>query len=142
MSSRLEQVKLLLRGIRTDNERYQQLRALLEEQRLCMIRRACDALMAVNAQINLLYPALSISARTRRETLLSLGVTPDAVGIGQVFSWLPLVQKVAARQAWQQLMERTEACKRLNDKNGQLLTWQYDFVQAFLGIEPELIYRP
>lgn len=142
MSVKLEQVKLLLRGIRTDSERYQQLHSLLNGQRLCMIRRASDALIAVNAQIDLLYPVLSLNARTRRETLLSLGVTPDSAGIAQVFGWLPAVQKAAASQAWQQLAGNVEGCKRLNEKNGELLTRQYAFVQTFLGLEPDFIYHP
>lgn len=142
MSSKLEQVKLLLRGIRTDGERYRQLHNLLEEQRLCMIRRASDALIAVNADIERLYPLLSSSARLRRETLLSLGVTADDTGMQQVFSWLPTVQNTAARQAWQQLTASVTACKRYNEKNGELLTHQHVFVQALLGFEPHFIYHP
>lgn len=141
MSIKLEQVKLLLRGIRTDNERYHQLHNLLKEQRLCMIRRTSDALIAVNAQIDLLYPALSLSAHARREMLQSLALTPDGAGMAQVFSWLPVVQKTAARQAWQQLAENIEACKRYNEKNGELLTRQHAFVQTFLGLEPHFIYH-
>lgn len=142
MSVKLEQVKLLLRGIRTDNDSYRQLHNLLKEQRLCMIRRASDALLAVNAQIDQLYPALSLNAHVRQETLLSLGVTADSVGIAQVFSWLPSVQKTAARQAWQQLEENIAACKRYNEKNGELLTRQHEFIQAFLGREAHFIYHP
>lgn len=142
MSSKLEQVKLLLHGIRTDNERYHQLHNLLKEQRLCMIRRTSDALIAVNAQIDLLYPALSLSARARRERLLLLGMTPDGAGMAQVFSWLPAVQKTAARQVWQQLAENIAACRRYNEKNGELLIRQHAFVQAFLGLEPHFIYHP
>lgn len=142
MSIKLEQVKLLLREIRTDNERYHQLHNLLKEQRLCMIRRTSDALIAVNEQIDLLYPVLSLSTRVRREVLLSLGVTPDGAGMARVFSWLPAVQKTAARQAWQQLAENIEACKRYNEKNGELLTRQQAFVQTFLGLEPHFIYHP
>ena len=142
MSVKLEQVKLLLRGIRTDNDSYRQLHTLLKEQRLCMIRRASDALLAVNAQIDQLYPALSLNARVRRETLLSLGVTADSVGIAQVFNWLPFVQKTAARQAWRQLEENIAACKRYNEKNGELLTRQHEFIQTFLGRETHFIYHP
>lgn len=142
MSRKLEQVKLLLRGIRTDNNGYHQLHNLLKEQRLCMIRRASDALIAVNMQIDRLYPALSLSARVRREALLSLGVTADSVGIALVFSWLPPVQKTAARQAWQQLEENIAACQRYNEKNGELLTRQHAFVQTFLGLETPFIYHP
>jgi flagella synthesis protein FlgN len=142
VSARLEQVKLLLRGIRLDSERYQQLYTLLEEQRMGMIRRASDALAVVNGQIDLLYPALSASARTRHETLLSLGVTPDSAGMAQVFSWLPAAQKAAANQAWQQLAGSVAACRRFNEKNGELLIRQYAFVRDFLGFEPDFIYRP
>ena len=142
MSKKLEQVKLLLRGIRTDSERYRQLHNLLKAQRLCMIRRASDALITVNADIDRLYPLLSSSGRLRRETLLSLGVTADGVGVQQVFSWLPPVQKAAARQAWQQLTTSVTECKRYNEKNGELLTRQHAFVQAFLGLESHFIYHP
>lgn len=142
MGVKLDQVKLLLRGIRTDSERYAQLYDLLKEQRLCMIRRASEALTAVNAHIDRLYPALSQSAHLRRDTLLSLGVTPDGTGIAQVFSWLPAVQKKAAHQAWQQLMASVTACKGYNEKNGELLSQQHAFVQAFLGLEPHFIYHP
>ena len=142
MSGKLEQVKLLLRGIRTDRERYQQLHHLLKEQRLCTIRRSSDALLGVNADIEQLYSLLSSSAHLRRETLLSLGVTADDVGIQQVFSWLPSTQKTAARQAWQALAVSVAACKRYNEKNGELLARQHAFVQAFLGLESHFIYHP
>ncbi len=111
MSHKLEQVKLLLRGIRTDNDSYHQLHNLLKEQRMCMIRRASDALLAINAQIDQRYSVLNLSACVRRETLLSLGVTADSTGLAQVFRWLPAVQKAAARQAWQQLEENIAACQ-------------------------------
>lgn len=142
MSRKLEQVKRLLRGIRTDNDSYRQLHSLLKEQRLCMIRRASDALLTVNAQIDQCYSALRLSTRVRRETLLSLGVTADGTGIAQVFSWLPVEQKRAARQAWQQLEEDITACQRYNEKNGELLARQQAFVQAFLGLDTHFIYHP
>lgn len=141
MSNKLEQVKLLLRGIRADDKNYQQLRTLLEEQRLCMIRRASEALLAVNDQINTLYALLSSNTRERRETLLLLGVSADCSGIAQVFNWLPIQQKEAAQGLWEQLERQTENCKAFNEKNGELLTMQYEFVQAFLGTEPDFIYQ-
>lgn len=53
MSTKLHQVKALLQGIREDDSRYDTLRTLLEQQRLCMIRRASDELLAVNEAIAL-----------------------------------------------------------------------------------------
>ena len=141
MTTRLEQVKSLLRGIRQDEEDYRQLRAQFDEQRLCMIRRDSDALLAVNDAIHQRYQRLSDSARARRETLLNLGVSADRDGIAQVFSWLPAAQKHAAQQSWQQLERQAASCQSCNEKNGELLTMQYEFVQTFLGTGPDFIYR-
>jgi len=141
MSTRLEQVKSLLRGIRQDEDDYRQLRTQLDAQRLCMIRRDSDALLAVNDAIHLRYQRLSDSACVRRETLLTLGVSGDRDGIAQVFNWLPAAQKAAAQHGWQQLERLAASCQRCNEKNGELLTMQYEFVQTFLGTGPDFIYR-
>lgn len=141
MSKQLEQVKSLLRGIRTDEEGYQQLRKLLEQQRLCMIKRDSEALTTVNESINQSYEQLSLGTRERRNTLVALGVTADSAGINLVFNWLPPLQKQAAKDWWQLLERQAESCKAYNEKNGDLLTRQYEFVQAFLGTEPDFIYQ-
>ena len=66
MSIRLQQVKALLQGIRDDNKNYDGLRALLEQQRLCMIRRASDELLAVNETIMQHYERLNSTSLQRR----------------------------------------------------------------------------
>lgn len=141
MSTQLERVKSLLRGIRADEEGYQQLRKLLEQQRLCMIKRDSEALTSVNARINQRYNSLSNATRERHETLLQLGVTADRTGIDQVFNWLPPLQKEAAAGLWTRLERQVESCKTYNEKNGELLTRQYEFVQTFLGTGPDFIYQ-
>lgn len=141
MSNQLELVMILLRGIRSDEESYQQLRTLLEQQRICMIRRDSEALELVNGSINLCYQQLSYSTRLRRETLIALGVTPDRKGINQVFNWLPALQKEVASELWKTLERLAESCKNYNEKNGDLLTRQHEFAQVFLGTEPDFIYR-
>lgn len=141
MSNQLERVRILLRGIRSDEEGYRQLRILLEQQRINMIRRDSDALEAVNESINHCYQQLSNSTRVRRETLMALGVTPDREGIREVFNWLPALQKEAASDLWKTLERLAESCKSYNEKNGDLLTRQYEFVQTFLGTGPDFIYQ-
>ncbi|MCV4725406.1 flagellar protein FlgN, partial [Escherichia coli] len=59
----------------------------------------------------------------------------------QVFAWLPAVQKAAAQQLWQRLEQKAERCKAYNDKNGELLIRQYEFIQAFLGSEADFLYQ-
>lgn len=141
MSTRLQQVKTLLQGIREDGTRYDALRHQLEQQRLCMIRRDSDELLAINELIQQHYEQLQNSSQQRRSILQLLGVSVNRTGIEQVFSWLPGVQKSAAECWWQSLEQKAKRCKAYNEKNGDLLIRQYEFIQAFLGTEPDFIYQ-
>ena len=141
MNTRLQQVKTLLQGIREDGTRYDALRHQLEQQRLCMIRRDSDELLAINELIQQHYEQLQNSSQQRRSILQLLGVSVNRAGIEQVFSWLPGVQKSAAEGWWQSLELKAKRCKAYNEKNGDLLIRQYEFIQAFLGTEPDFIYQ-
>ena len=141
MNTRLQQVKTLLQGIREDGTRYDVLRHQLEQQRLCMIRRDSDELLAINELIQQHYEQLQNSSQQRRSILQLLGVSVNRAGIEQVFSWLPGVQKSAAEGWWQSLELKAKRCKAYNEKNGDLLIRQYEFIQAFLGTEPDFIYQ-
>ena len=141
MNTRLQQVKTLLQGIREDGTRYDALRHQLEQQRLCMIRRDSDELLAINELIQQHYEQLQNSSQQRRSILQLLGVSVNRTGIEQVFSWVPGVQKSAAEGWWQSLEQKAKRCKAYNEKNGDLLIRQYEFIQAFLGTEPDFIYQ-
>jgi len=141
VSTRLQQVKTLLQGIREDGTRYDALRHQLEQQRLCMIRRASEELLAVNETIQQHYEQLQNSSQQRRSILQLLGVSVDRAGMEQVFSWLPGLQKSAAEGWWQSLEQKAKRCKTYNEKNGELLIRQYEFIQTFLGTEPDFIYQ-
>ncbi|MBA7728769.1 flagellar protein FlgN [Citrobacter freundii] len=142
MSTKLQQVKLLLQGIREDETLYDTLRTQLEQQRLCMIRRASDELLSVNEVIQQHYEQLNSSSLQRRAILQRLGVSVNRRGLEQVFSWLPGPQKNAAQSWWQRLEQKAERCKSYNEKNGDLLIRQCEFIQSFLGTEPDFIYQP
>lgn len=142
MSTKLQQVKLLLQGIREDETLYDTLRTQLEQQRLCMIRRASDELLSVNEVIQQHYEQLNSSSLQRRTILQQLGVSVNRRGLEQVFSWLPGPQKNAAQSWWQRLEQKAERCKSYNEKNGDLLIRQCEFIQSFLGTEPDFIYQP
>ncbi|HGY5077232.1 MULTISPECIES: flagellar protein FlgN [Citrobacter] len=142
MSTKLQQVKLLLQGIREDETLYDTLRTQLEQQRLCMIRRASDELLSVNEVIQQHYEQLNSSSLQRRAILQQLGVSVNRRGLEQVFSWLPGPQKNAAQSWWQRLEQKAERCKSYNEKNGDLLIRQCEFIQSFLGTEPDFIYQP
>ncbi|EFC4863059.1 flagellar protein FlgN [Escherichia coli] len=128
MSIRLQQVKALLQGIRDDDALYDSLRERLQRQRICMIRRASEELLAVNEEITHHYEQLHGHSHQRHSLLKMLGVSVNRDGLAQVFAWLPAVQKA-------------ERCKAYNDKNGELLIRQYEFIQSFLGSEADFLYQ-
>ncbi|HDX1363823.1 TPA: flagellar export chaperone FlgN, partial [Escherichia coli] len=115
MSIRLQQVKALLQGIRDDDALYDSLRELLQRQRICMIRRAREDLLAVNDEITQHYEQLHAHSHQRHSLLKMLGVSVNRDGLAQVFAWLPAVQKAAAQQLWQRLEQKAERCKAYND---------------------------
>jgi len=136
VSIRLQQVKALLQGIRDDDALYDSLRERLQRQRICMIRRASEELLAVNDEITHHYEQLHSHSHQKM-----LGVSVNRDGLAQVFAWLPAVQKAAAQQLWQHLEQKAERCKAYNDKNGELLIRQYEFIQSFLGSEADFLYQ-
>lgn len=141
MSIRLQQVKALLQGIRDDDALYDSLRELLQRQRISMIRRANEELLAVNDEIMHCYERLNCHSQQRYSLLKFLGVSVNREGLEQIVCWLPAVQKAAAQQLWQRLEQKAERCKTYNDKNGELLIRQYEFIQSFLGSEADFIYQ-
>lgn len=130
MSIRLQQVKALLQGIRDDDALYDSLRELLQRQRICMIRRAREDLLAVNDEITQHYEQLHAHSHQRHSLLKMLGVSVNRDGLAQVFA-ASGGTKAAAQQLWQRLEQKAERCKAYNDKNGELLIRQYEFIQAF-----------
>lgn len=141
VSIRLQQVKALLQGIRDDDALYDSLRELLQRQRICMIRRASEELLAINDEITHHYEQLHGHSHQRHSLLKMLNVSDNRDGLAQVFAWLPVVQKAAAQQLWQRLEQKAERCKAYNDKNGELLIRQYEFIQSFLGGEADFLYQ-
>ncbi len=89
MSIRLQQVKALLQGIRDDDALYDSLRERLQRQRICMIRRASEELLAVNEEITHHYEQLHGHSHQRHSLLKMLGVSVNRDGLAQVFAWLP-----------------------------------------------------
>lgn len=131
MSIRLQQVKALLQGIRDDDALYDSLRERLQRQRICMIRRASEELLAVNEEITHHYEQLHGHSHQRHSLLKMLGVSVNRDGLAQVFARLPAVQKRQHSSCGNTLSKKAERCKAYNDKNGELLIRQYEFIQSF-----------
>lgn len=139
-NDKLQCVKTLLRNILTDTERYQQVLSLLEQQRITMIRRQSETLLALNDALRTQCQALVDSATERRNVLNALGLRADKSGIDTVCGWLPAAQRTLAQDNWRLLERLVKRCRDYNEKNGELLTRQYEFVQRFLGNQDDFLY--
>lgn len=111
MSIRLQQVKALLQGIRDDDALYDSLRERLQRQRICMIRRASEELLAVNEEITHHYEQLHGHSHQRHSLLKMLGVSVNRDGLAQVFALASGGTKAAAQQLWQRLEQKRNAAK-------------------------------
>ncbi|MBW6097931.1 flagellar protein FlgN [Escherichia coli] len=132
MSIRLQQVKALLQGIRDDDALYDSLRELLQRQRICMIRRASEELLAVNDEITHHYEQLHGHSHQRHSLLKMLGVSVNRDGLAQVFA--PGFRRYKKRQhnsCGNALSKKRNAAKPTTTKNGDLLIRQYEFIQSF-----------
>lgn len=116
MSIRLQQVKALLQGIRDDDALYDSLRELLQRQRICMIRRASEDLLAVNDEITQHYEQLHGHSYQRHSLLKMLGVSVNRDGLAQVFAWLPAVQKRQHNSCGNALSKKQNAAKPITIK--------------------------
>jgi flagella synthesis protein FlgN len=133
-------IKILLQGIRADNQHYSELLALLEEQRAALIKHQHTDLEEINNKALHLYEHLRQSVRERQQVLLRLGVKPDNVGINQIFDRLPLPQKESARYWWLQLERQIRTCKKNNERNGLLLNMQQRLIEQLIGLQKSPLY--
>ena len=139
-TEKLQRVKALLRNILADAGRCQEMLKLLEAQRMSMIRRDTEALETLNEVILSQYTGLNAGADERSQLLTELGLPANQQGIETVCGWLPGAQRQRARADWNNLEQGMRHCRSYNEQNGLLLTRQYEFVQRFLGTEPDFLY--
>lgn len=116
MSIRLQQVKALLQGIRDDDALYDSLRELLQRQRICMIRRASEELLAVNDEITHHYEQLHGHSHQRHSLLKMLGVSVNRDGLAQVSPGFRLFKKRLHNSCGNALSKKRNAAKPTTTK--------------------------
>ncbi|PRD17339.1 flagellar protein FlgN [Pantoea coffeiphila] len=137
MSNPTERVKTLLHDLQQDNDRYQRLLALLEQQREAML--ACHAARSeeIGGELMTVYPLLQASARRRAETLVGFSLSPDGRGLLALFSRLPTALRERATGWWAQLEQQAQRCQQLNQHNGLLLSSQQEMLGSLLHNDPQ-----
>jgi flagella synthesis protein FlgN len=132
----------LIKGVHADLGDYRTLRELLDVQfeaalkhRSAMIRDIADRISALTAQLD--------KRRAERVALAKMLVgKQSSVTISAVSARLPANARPAFDEWWQTLEKLVQECKRLNQRNCDLLMNQHEILQRVLQTDGGGTYAP
>jgi len=132
----------LIKGVHADLGDYRTLRELLDAQfeaalkhRSAVIGDVADRISALTAQLE--------KRRIERVALAKvLAGKPNHVTIAAVSARLPASARPAFDEWWQTLEKLVQECKRLNQRNCDLLMNQHEILQRVLQAEGGGTYAP
>ena len=139
--TRAADLQRLIRGIGQDMRDYRALHVLLDEQFYAALRHRATALQDLAQRIGVFVDDIEKRRRERVqlvEKLVGRGATMSAS-----FALVTDVRSRALLQNdWQTLETLVVDCKRLNARNGQLMTTQHSIMQRVLRGDEEATYAP
>ncbi|HEY5757902.1 MAG TPA: flagellar export chaperone FlgN [Steroidobacter sp.] len=132
----------LIKGVHADLGDYRTLRELLDVQfdaalkhRSAVISDIADRISALTAQLD--------KRRAERMALAKMLVgKQSSVTISAVSARLPANARPAFDEWWQTLEKQVQECKRLNQRNCDLLMNQYEILQRVLQTDGGGTYAP
>jgi flagella synthesis protein FlgN len=137
--TRQDAMKALLLGIAQDQQAYDELAALLQQQFEATIRHQNERLGQLAETISALVDRMQ-ERRAQRVALAQRLLGPQAT-IMQAFSLLKNTARERMEGDWKALEIKVIECKRLGKRNSDLLVEQYSIMQRVLHGE-ELTYAP
>ncbi len=118
--------------ITSDLNDLRELFPLLEQQAQSLRSRDMGTIPVLAQSISSLTQKLDASARKRAEALVALGHGTDREGMQQFLQTCSVGEYEAVNTQWQELIELTRKCKKLNASNGQLLQMQKSLTDTML----------
>ena len=128
--SRGRALATIVRGVELDGDGYGRLRALLEEQFAAALRHDAAALGELAAHVTALVAEID-ARRIEREAICAT-LAGQGARIPAILPLLPALSRQAFTAAWSALEAQVVECKRLNARNGRLLTEQHALMQRLL----------
>jgi len=120
----------IVRGVEMDGDAYGRLRALLEAQFAAALRHDAAALGELATQVTSLVAEID-ARRVEREAICTT-LAGQGARIPAILPLLPELSRQAFATAWSALEAQVVECKRLNVRNGRLLTEQHALMQRLL----------
>src|SRR5690606_24520559 len=111
------------------------LRGLMQELYEHLMARDSLRIDLLNQQIEVLVEAVRQRAERRSKTLQAFRLEPDADGMQCLLDSYPPSRRGRLQQSWQQLGQLAGQCRRLNERNGQLLAMHNDILSQLFAAE-------
>jgi flagella synthesis protein FlgN len=133
--SRGRALAAIVRGVEQDSQAYRELRGALEEQFTAALRHDAQGLAGLATRITALVETMDMR-RLERETICAT-LAGRGAGVPALLPLLPEASRQAFAGAWSALEAQVIECKRLNARNGRLMTEQQELMQRVLRGETD-----
>ncbi|KWB79416.1 flagellar protein FlgN [Burkholderia ubonensis] len=127
--TRGEAVKRLIMNLRGDLARYEAFGDLLEKQLLAALSHDGVEMSRINAEVLVLAETLSVNLKARRVLAASIVGGDGPATIGDVLAKLSAAPREVLSRESQRFAECVERCKRLNERNAELIVSQQEILQ-------------
>lgn len=131
-----EKLAALVKGVKADIVRCEELQKLLRHQERLLTRTDTDGLTHLNLVLTPTLDALAGSARERSSLLDGLGFGNGDDAMQLLLTKLPEKMSNDVGALWQALGQRLSQCKSINERNGHLLASQQELLAEVIGRTP------
>jgi flagella synthesis protein FlgN len=137
-----EALSRLIKGVHADLGDYRTLRELLDVQFDAALKHRSAVISDIAERISALTGQLEKRRSERVALAKVLAGKQSNVTISAVSARLPVTARPAFDEWWQTLEKRVQECKRLNQRNCDLLMNQHEILQRVLQADGGGTYAP
>lgn len=141
MSRTQQLLKLVADDIQRDLQEYPALQEQLLHLHGLLLQRDAQGIESLNVSIATLVVAIRGRALRRSRILHAFQLDQSADGMRRLLEACSLSQRQELQPAWSRLADYTAECKRLNERNGELLAMQHEIISQLAGTQSSL-YSP
>lgn len=143
MNRREQLLDVIEQDIQQDGSDYFVLRELMQGLYAQLLLRDCQQIDQLNLQINQLIEQLRTRAQRRNKILTAFGITTGSDAMQTLFSAFAAPRCAQLQKAWSQLTRLVVECKKLNERNGKLLSMHNDILSKLLNVGADSpLYTP
>jgi flagella synthesis protein FlgN len=143
VNRREQLLDVIEQDIQQDASDYLTLRELMQGLYAQLLLRDCQQIDQLNLQINQLIEQLRTRAQRRNKILTAFGIATGTDAMQTLFTAFPAPRCAQLQKSWSQLTRLVVECKKLNERNGKLLSMHNDILSKLLNVGADSpLYAP